>query len=44
MIATTQAIADTGNTSIFIMEGANVNNKLVAVKPLTINLPDNKQV
>jgi hypothetical protein len=43
-IATTQAIANTGATSIFIMEGANVDNKHVTVRPLTINLPDGKQV
>jgi hypothetical protein len=44
MIATNQAIADTGATSIFIMEGADVANKCIAVKPLTINLPDGNQI
>jgi hypothetical protein len=34
------AIADSGATSIFIMEGAKVANKQVAKKPLTNNLPD----
>ena len=43
-IATTQAIANTSTTSIFIMEGANVDNKHVSVKPLAINSPDGKQV
>ena len=43
-IATTQAIADTGATSIFIMEGADVDNKCIAKDPLTINLPDGKKV
>jgi hypothetical protein len=43
-IATNQAIVDTGATSIFIMEGADVANKCIAVKPLTINLPDGNQI
>ncbi len=43
-ITTHQAIADTGATSIFIMEGADVDNKRIAKDPLTINLPDGKQV
>ena len=43
-IATTQAIADTGATSIFIMDGVAVDNKRAASSPLTINLPDGKQV
>ncbi len=43
-IATNQAIADTGATSIFIMEGADVDNKRPATLPLTINLPDGKQI
>jgi hypothetical protein len=43
-IATNQNIADTGATSIFIMEGADVTNKRIAVKPLTINLPDGNQI
>ncbi len=37
-IAASQAIADTGATSIFVMEGVNVKNKRLATKPLTINL------
>ncbi len=41
-IATNQAIADTGATSIFIMEGADVDNKCPAMLPLTINFPDGK--
>jgi hypothetical protein len=43
-IATNQAIADTGATSIFIMEGADVDNKHPVTLPLTINLPDGKQI
>jgi hypothetical protein len=43
-ITTSQAIADTGATSIFIMEGINVKNKKPATKLLTINLPDGRQV
>ncbi len=37
----TQVIANTGATltSKFIMEGVNVENKQVAIKPLVINLP-----
>ena len=36
----THAIVDTGATAIFIMEGTPVDNKRIATKPLTINLPD----
>ena len=43
-IATNEAIADTGATSIFIMEGVDVENKRVAKKPLIINLPDGRKV
>jgi hypothetical protein len=43
-IATNQAIADMGATSIFIMEGADVDNKCPAMVPLTINLPNGKWV
>ncbi len=43
-IATNQAIANTGATSVFIMVGMDVNNKRLVVKPLTINLPDCKQI
>ncbi len=43
-IATNLAIADTGATSIFIMEDADVDNKCPATVPLTINLPNGKQV
>jgi hypothetical protein len=38
------AIMDTGATSIFIMEGTPVENKRVAKKPLTINLPDGSKI
>ena len=43
-ITTTRAIADTGATAIFIMEGVPVDNKRVAVNPLTINLPNGTKV
>ena len=43
-IAPDHAIADTGATSIFIMDGFKVINKRVAHTPLTINLPDGKKV
>ncbi len=39
-----QAIANTGATSIFIMDGIDVVNKRIATTPLTINLPDGKKV
>ena len=39
-----QAIAGTGATSIFIMEGVDVVNKRIVTTPLTINLPDGKKV
>ena len=38
------AIADTGATSIFIMDGVDVENKRIATNPITINLPDGRQV
>ena len=34
------AIVDTGATANFIMEGTPIDNKRIATKPLTINLPD----
>ena len=37
-------ILDTGATAIFIMEGIPVNNKRIATKPLSINLPDGAKV
>jgi hypothetical protein len=43
-ITTNQAIANTGATSILIMAGTDVDNKCLVVKPLTINLPDGKQI
>ncbi len=44
-LATNQAIADTGATLIFIMDGAPVDNKQhVTRTPLTINLPDGKKI
>ncbi len=43
-IAASQAIADTGATLIFVMEGVDVKNKRPATKSLTINLPDFRQV
>jgi hypothetical protein len=43
-LAASQAIVDTGATSIFVIEGVNVENKRPATKPLTINLLDGRQV
>jgi hypothetical protein len=43
-IATHQAIADTGATSIFIMDGINVVNKCLTTKALIINMPDRRKV
>ncbi len=43
-IAPLHSIADTGATSIFIMDGIDVENKRVAQRPLTIHLPDGRQV
>ncbi len=42
--ATNQAIANTGATSIFIMDRIDVINKCITTQPLTINLPDGKKV
>jgi hypothetical protein len=39
-ITTSQAIADTGATPIFIMEGTPCDNLQPTIRPLTINLPD----
>ena len=43
-IATSHAIADTGTTSIFVMDRVDVDNNRVATHPLTINLPDGRKV
>jgi hypothetical protein len=43
-IASTHAIADTGATSIFIMDGIDVVNKRITNNPLTINMPDGRKV
>ncbi len=43
-IATHQAIAATGGTSIFIMDGINVVNKHLGTKAFTINMPDRRKV
>ncbi len=37
-------MADTGATSIFVMDGVDVANRRVATKPLTVNLPDGRKV
>jgi hypothetical protein len=44
MITPHQAIADTGATSIFIMEGTDVANRRIAASPLIINLADGTKV
>ncbi len=38
------AITNTGATSIFIMDGIDVANKQVSLKPLTINMPYGRKV
>jgi hypothetical protein len=38
--ATTHALADTGATSLFVMEGLKMKNVQIATNPLSINLPD----
>jgi hypothetical protein len=43
-IAASEAIADTGATLIFIIEGTPCKNLQPAVHPLTINLPDRTKV
>ncbi len=43
-ILTNKTIADTGATSIFIMEGTPVKNLRPALQQLTINLPDRSKV
>ena len=43
-ITASQAIADTGATSIFIMEGTPCKNLCPAIRLLTINLPDGIKV
>jgi hypothetical protein len=43
-VATTHAIANTGATSILIMNGVDVVNKWVSHKPLTINMLDGRKV
>ena len=44
IIALHQAIADTGATSIFIMDGVDVVNKRISPMPLKINMPDRHKV
>ena len=43
-IAPTHTVADTGVTSIFVMDGVDVVNRCMATKPLTVNLPDGRKV
>jgi hypothetical protein len=43
-IATHLAVADTGAMSIFVMDGVDVENKRVAEKPLTVNLPEGRKI
>jgi hypothetical protein len=43
-ITTNWAITDTGATSIFIMDGVEVENKRLTKMPLIINLPDGRKV
>jgi hypothetical protein len=43
-IAINLAEADTGVTSIFVMDGVDIENKRLATKPLTVNLPDGRKI
>ncbi len=44
LIEMSHAIADTGATSIFVMEGTPMENVQPTAHPITINLPDGKKV
>ena len=44
MVAPTHAVANTGATAIFIMEGTPVHNKWLAKEPIFISLPDGRKV
>ncbi len=44
LIEVSHAIADTGATSIFVMEGKPMENIKPTISPITINLPDGKRV
>ncbi len=44
MVATTQAIANTGVASIFLMYRIDVENKCIATRPLTVNFPNGKRL
>jgi hypothetical protein len=41
---TNLAVADMGATSIFVMDGVDIENKQLETKPLTINLPDGRKI
>ncbi len=43
-IATDLAVADMGAMSIFVMDRVDVENKRLATKPLTLNLPDGRKI
>jgi hypothetical protein len=43
-LKTSNAIADSGTTQIFVMEGTLVINKRAATNPLTVSLVDGRQV
>jgi hypothetical protein len=43
-IATNLAVADIGATSIFVMDGVDVENKQLATNPFTVNLPDGRKI
>ncbi len=43
-IATNLTVADTGAMSIFVMDRVDVENKRLATKPLTVNLPDGRKI
>ncbi len=44
MVAPTHAVADTGATSLFLTKGAPCLNKRRALKPISVTLPDGRQI
>ncbi len=43
-IAMNLEVVDMGATSIFVMDGVDVENIRLATKPLTVNLPDGRKI
>jgi hypothetical protein len=44
IVAPTHAVADTGATSLFLTKGAPCLNKRRALKPISVTLPDGRQI